>query len=80
MQAEPVGDDAQDLDPADAKRDEHRNQRDVEVVVELADRLHVRPAVGAEHQDAVGRVHERHAGREQRRQDQDVLHGDVVGT
>src|SRR5438132_3092028 len=35
LQAQLVGKDAQHLDSADAERDEHGHQRDVEVVVEL---------------------------------------------
>ena len=64
--------------PPISEGDEDRHERDVQVVVELPDRLDVRPAVGAEHQDPVGRVDERHPGREQGRQDQDEEDRHVV--
>ena len=71
-QVELLGDDAEHLDAADHERDQHRHERDVQVVVELADGLDVGPAVGAQHQIAVRGVDERHARGEQRRQDEDV--------
>ena len=57
--------------PPISDRDDDRNRGDGHVVVELADRLHERPAIGAEHQHAVGRVDQRHAGGEQRREHHD---------
>ena len=63
---------AEDLDGADDYGHEHRDQRDVHVVVELAHRLHERPAVRAEHEDAVGRIEQRHTDGEEQRKDQDV--------
>ena len=73
------GHDAQDLDSAHHERDEDRDEGDVEVVVELADGLDVRPAVGPEHEDAVGRVDRAHPGREERGQDQDERDREVAG-
>src|ERR671918_1467424 len=71
LQPELVADQAERFDPTDDQRRDHGDEGDGEVVVELADRLHEGPAVGAKHDDAIGRVHQRHAGGEQRREDQD---------
>ena len=78
-QAEPFGEDVEDLDPADRERDDHRHKRDVQVVVQLPDRLDVGPAIGAEHQDPVRRIDQRHARREECREDEDEHDRDVVG-
>ena len=78
-QAELVADEIERLQAADDHRDDDRNRRDGHVVVELADRLHERPAIGAQHQHAVGRVDQRHAGGEQGRKHQDRRERDAVG-
>src|SRR6185437_15897272 len=66
-----VGDEPQRLDAADDERHDDRNEGDRHVVIELADGLDEGPAIGAEHQDAVGRIDERHAGGEERREGED---------
>ena len=65
------GDQPKRLDPADQNGDNGGDDGDGEIVIELADRLDEGPAIGAEHQDAVGRVDQRHAGGEQCRKGQD---------
>ena len=52
------------------ERHHDRDGGDGQVVIELADRLDEGPAIGADHEDAVGGVDQRHAGGEQRREDQ----------
>ena len=61
---------AEQLDAADGDGHHDRDRGDREIVVELAHRLHEGPAVGVEHQRAVGRVDQRHGRGEQRREDQ----------
>ena len=53
---------------ADDQRDRDREAGDGDVVVDLADRLGERPAVGEVHERAVDGVQQAHAGREQDRQ------------
>ena len=71
VQIQLVADEAERFDAADQHRHQHRNERDGEIVIELADRLDEGPAIGAEHQHAVGGVDQRHAGGEQRRENHD---------
>src|SRR5260221_3451018 len=71
MEAEALGDEAERLDAADGGGGHDRDEGDGQVVIELAQRLHEGPAIGAEYENAVGGVDQRHAGGEQRREDQD---------
>ena len=52
---------------------------DGEIVPNLADRIEERPAIGADHQHAVGGVDQRHAGGEQRRKNHDGADGHAAG-
>ena len=66
-------------DRADDEADRHGQPGDGQVVVDLADRVEERPAVGQVHEQPVGGVHERHARGEQDRQADDRVPGDVLG-
>src|SRR5579875_446877 len=77
--AEPVADEAERLDSADNHGDQHRGQGNGHVVIELADRLDEGPAIGAEHEDAVGGVDEAHAGGEEGREDEDRPNLEALG-
>ena len=48
------GQQSQRLNPAHREGDDDRYRGNGDVVVELADRLDIGPAVGAQHQDVVG--------------------------
>ncbi len=65
------GDESQGLDAADDESDDDRDEGDGQVVVELAHGLDEGPAVGAEHEDVVGGVDERHARSEEDGEDED---------
>src|SRR5208282_3140783 len=54
--SELIGDEAERFDAADQHSDQDRNSGDGEVVPNLADRIEVRPAIGADHQHAVGGI------------------------
>ena len=75
LDAEPVDDQPGEHQHADDQGDGDRQQRDGQVVEDLAHRLEERPAVGPGHQHAVGGVEQAHAGGEQHRQDQDRVPG-----
>jgi copper resistance protein D len=64
-------DQPQGFDRADNHGDDDRDAGDRQIIVELAERVYERPAISADHQDAVARIDERHAGGEQRREHQD---------
>jgi hypothetical protein len=70
-QAELIAYQVERFEPADDHGDNDGYPGDRQVIVELADRLEEGPAVGAEHQDAVGRIDQGHAGCEQRRKHHD---------
>ena len=72
-----VGEDAEQLDGADDQRDGDRDARDGDVVEDLAHRPGEGPAVGGVHEDAVDGVGQAHARREQDRQHQDRVEGQV---
>ena len=65
------------LDRADDQRHGDRDRGDGDVVEHLAHRLGERPAVGEVHEHPVDGVHQAHAGREQDRQHQDGVEGQV---
>src|SRR6266550_4046938 len=71
-QVELHSDNTQYFDCAHYQGYEHRDQGDVQVVVELTYRFDESPTIGSEHQDTIGGVHEAHARREQRRENQNV--------
>ena len=73
------GDEAEGLDASDGEGDEHGDEGDGEVVVELADGFDVSPAVGSEHEDVVGGVDEGHAGGEERGEDEDREEREAFG-
>src|ERR1700733_4964204 len=70
-----IGEKAQSFDSADDESDDDGDEGDGEVVVELADGFDKGPAVGAEHEDVVRGVDERHAGGEQDWEDEDGAEG-----
>ena len=65
------GDERERFNSTNYERDEDRDEGDGEVVVELTDGFDEGPAVGAEHEDVVGGVNERHAGGEEDGEDED---------
>src|SRR5579884_2901241 len=73
-------DHVQDLGRPDRKRYEYRNQRDVQVVVELPDRLHLCPPVRTQHGHTVSGVDQRHSGHEEKWQQQDEPHRHAGGS
>ena len=68
VDAQLVGEQADHLDAADDQRDCDRERGDGDVVVDLANRLRERPAVGEVHERPVEGVEQRHAGGEEDRQ------------
>ena len=65
------------FDGADYECDGHRDRCDGEVVEDFAYRLGEIPAVGVVHEDAIGGVHQAHAGRKEDGQDQDCVERQV---
>src|SRR3984885_2419089 len=70
-EAQSIADQIERLEAAPDHRDEDRHGGNGEIVIELADWLDEGPAIGPKHEDAVGRIEQSHAGREQRGKDQD---------
>src|SRR6266478_9664811 len=60
-----AADNRNDLNCSHHQGYQHRNQGDVQIVVELPDRFHESPAIRAEHYNAIGSVKQAHASREQ---------------
>ena len=80
FEAEFAGNQAERLDAADQQGDDDGNGRDSEIVPNLADRIEKCPAIGADHEHAVGGVDERHPGGEQRRENHDRAEGHAAGS
>src|SRR6202042_1220272 len=76
--AHPPGETPKRPPPADEEADGDRQAGDREVVVHLANRVEERPAVGEVHEQPVGRVEQRHPGREQDRQAHDRVPRDML--
>src|SRR5437667_10672948 len=68
-------DNAEHFDCADHYCYQHRDQRDVHIVVKFADRLDEGPTVGVKHQNAIGGVNQAHTRCEERREDEDCPNG-----
>ena len=79
VRPELIADEVQRFEAADDKRHDNRHGGYGHVVVELADRLHERPAIGAQHQHAVRRVDQGHSGSEQGRKHHDRRERSTVG-
>src|SRR6202035_497883 len=79
FEAELAGDEAERLDAADQERDHDGDRGDGEIVPDLADRIEERPAIGADHQHAVGGIDQCHASGEQRRKNHDGADGHAAG-
>ena len=70
LRLESIREQTQRFNAADQHGYDNGHERNRKVVVELADRPDECPVVGAQHQHAVGRIDERHSGREQNRKDE----------
>ena len=57
------------------KRHQHRNQGNVQVIIELTNGFDKGPAIGAKHQYAIRRIQQAHTGGEQCREDENVGDG-----
>ena len=79
LDTEAVDQQAGEHDDADDQSDDHRQHRDGQVVVDLADRLQERPAVGPRHEDAVECVEQAHPRGEEHRQHQNRVPGQSEG-